>query len=282
MSAPGGPPNEVVQAQLKRILLSHTFTHSERLRRFLRYCVEQAIEGHPQNLREYVIGVEVFDRGADYNPANDPIVRVEARRLRNKLKDYYASEGQQDPLTIDVPKGRYLPMFQTRVRATPEHRTSRALVAAVASAAAAALFVLVWWITRLDTTVPKLTLSRLTYDPGLTTDAAISPDARLIAYASDRAGKGDLDIWVQQLAGGDPIQLTTDPADDQEPSFSADGTMIAFRSERTPRGIYSVSALGGEPKLIAHDGQDPRYSPDGKWIAYWVGSRGDDFLPPAG
>src|SRR5260370_3061661 len=103
MSTPAGLPDEVVQAQLKKILTSRTFAHSERLRRFVRYCVEQALLGRPENLREYAIGLEVFDRRDDYNPASDPIVRVEARRLRSKLNDYYQVEGQHDPLIIDVP-----------------------------------------------------------------------------------------------------------------------------------------------------------------------------------
>jgi Tol biopolymer transport system component len=281
MSAPAGIRDEDVRAQLKRILNSRTFTHSERLRRFLRYGVEQAIAGRPESLREYVIGLEVFDRRNDYNPANDPIVRVEARRLRSKLKDYYQSEGQQDPLIIDVPKGSYLPVFQPRLSDAPKQQFSRVpllIAALVGSAALAGAF---WWITRPEAS-PRLALSRLTSDSGLTTDASISPDGKLIAYASDRGSMGDLNLWVQQVAGGDPIQLTKDEADDHEPSFSPDGAVIVFRSERSPAGVYAVSALGGEARLIARDGQNPQYSPDGKWIAYWVGSRGDEFLPPAG
>jgi Tol biopolymer transport system component len=281
MADPGGLPDEVVQTELKKILLSQTFSHSDRLRRFLRYCVEQAIAGHPENLREYVIGLEVFDRRADYSPASDPIVRVEARRLRGKLKDYYQNEGHQDPVIIDVPKGSYLPVFQSGVRGVPPRQVSRMLFLTAAVVGSACLIGIVGWIVRSEA-APRLTLSRLTADSGLTTDAAISRDGKLVAYASDRSGSGDLDIWVQQVAGGDPIQLTKEPADDHEPSFSADDAMIVFRSERTPPGVYSVAALGGNARLIALDGQDPQYSPDGKWIAYWVGSRGGDFLPPAG
>ena len=64
---------------------------------------------------------------------------------------------------------------------------------------------------------PKLT--RATYDAGLTCDSALSPDGKLLAYASDRAGKGNLDIWVQPVNGGDAVQLTRDEADESEPSF---------------------------------------------------------------
>jgi Tol biopolymer transport system component/DNA-binding winged helix-turn-helix (wHTH) protein len=113
-------------------------------------------------------------------------------------------------------------------------------------------------------------LTRLTADASLTAYPAISPDGTRVAYASDRGGE-NLDIWVQQIAGGDAIKLTQDPADDYEPAFSPDGTRIAFRSDRQGGGIYMVSALGGEAKLIVPDGRRPRFSPDGQWLAFWTG-----------
>ena len=125
-----------------------------------------------------------------------------------------------------------------------------------------------------------MTLTRLTSDPGLTTDPALSPDGTLLAYASDRGGEGNLDIWVQQVTGGEAVRLTHHEADEREPSFSPDGGRIAFRSEREGGRIYVVSALGGEPRLIAKQGRRPRFSPDGKEIAYWVGTPGSDIWAP--
>jgi TolB-like protein/tetratricopeptide (TPR) repeat protein len=82
--------------------------------RFLRFTVERAVAGQPDQLKEYIIGVEVFDRKASYDPRVDPIVRVEARRLRSKLKTYYETEGLSDELIIEFPKGTYAPVFRCR------------------------------------------------------------------------------------------------------------------------------------------------------------------------
>jgi eukaryotic-like serine/threonine-protein kinase len=134
-----------------------------------------------------------------------------------------------------------------------------------------------FWIARRPATESRgPVLTQLTADGGLTTDPAISPDGKLVAYASDRSGEGNLDIWVQQVNTGQAIRLTRHEADDHEPAFSPDGSRIAFRSERGGGGIYAISALGGEENLIAVQGRRPQFSPDGAQIAYWVGNIGGD------
>ena len=118
-------------------------------------------------------------------------------------------------------------------------------------------------------TTPLFT--RMTADEGFTADPAISPDGTLIAYTSDRGG--NLDIWVQQIAGATPLQLTRDDFDEREPAFNPDGSRIVFRSERNGGGLYTVSTFGGEqPRLLAPQGRRPLFSPDGQRVAYWTGT----------
>lgn len=87
--------------------------------RFLRFGVEHMLDGRADELKEYVIGVEVFDRGAAYDPRTDPIVRVEARRLRAKLREYYDGDGKHDPIIFELAAGTYVPTIRGRGQVAP-------------------------------------------------------------------------------------------------------------------------------------------------------------------
>jgi predicted ATPase len=102
---------ESIRDQLARILRSEAFSNAPSLVKFLRHVVEHTLEGNTEELKEYSLGVEVFGRGEAFDPRTDTIVRVQARRLRSKLEDYYDAEGQADPIIIELPKGRYAVTF---------------------------------------------------------------------------------------------------------------------------------------------------------------------------
>ena len=161
---------------------------------------------------------------------------------------------------------------QVGAKPAPAKRASPAIIGALLAVLLAAVG-LTWWLTRSTGTAlppPQYNLTQITRDTGYTGEPALSPDGRLLAYASDRGGEGNLDIWVHQLGGGDPIPLTTDEADDEVPSFSPDGNRVVFRSGRDGGGIYVVPALGGTPRRIADGNGNPRFSPDGAWVSYFL------------
>ncbi|MEZ5351856.1 MAG: tetratricopeptide repeat protein [Bryobacteraceae bacterium] len=119
--APGDIAPKAVKAQLEKILASELFKRSPQLSRFLTYVVTDTLEQKGEGLKEYEIGRQVFQKPESFDVRLDPIVRVEARRLRGRLTEYYAGEGEHDPVLIDLGKRGYRPAFCARVEgATPE------------------------------------------------------------------------------------------------------------------------------------------------------------------
>jgi tetratricopeptide (TPR) repeat protein len=129
-----------VRAQLQRILAEPTFLRSERLSRFLAFVVNATLKGEQNGLKEYQLGVEVCDRGKSYDPRTDPVVRVEARRLRSALESYYANGGRDDSIIISLPKGGYVSSF-TRRDTNPVKQKSRSARSKWASAVSAVVLV---------------------------------------------------------------------------------------------------------------------------------------------
>lgn len=103
-----------LRALVDRILVSSVFEKSARLRDFFRYICERTLEGHPEEVHEQLIGHHVFKRPINYNPADENIVRVSARQLRTKLREYFDTEGQGEQWLVEIPKGGYLPVFCDR------------------------------------------------------------------------------------------------------------------------------------------------------------------------
>src|SRR5215471_14254951 len=118
---------ELIREELGRIVASDLFCRSDRLCRFLRFSVEQALRGESDRVKEYVVAMEVYDRPASFDSRVDPVVRVEARRLRDRLKTWYEGEGRNARIRIELPRGGYAALFHDPAAASaPKHEPAPA------------------------------------------------------------------------------------------------------------------------------------------------------------
>lgn len=154
---PATPSPEEVRTHLQAVLAGRSFANATRARRFLTYIVEQTLAGQTDAIKELVLGIEVFDRPADFDPKIDPIVRVEAGKLRKRLDEYYAEEGATSDLRIEVPKGSYVAQFVLRPQAVPTPQATPAaprLRYAIAIVAMLLIAAIVWGVRHFRATVP--------------------------------------------------------------------------------------------------------------------------------
>jgi hypothetical protein len=105
------PPGKI-RTQLQKVLASTAFANAERMRRFLEFVVEHTLSSPNEHLKEIIIGIELYAGHGEFDPRITAVVRVDASRLRTKLREYYLSEGAADPLVIDLPRGSYTPVFR--------------------------------------------------------------------------------------------------------------------------------------------------------------------------
>jgi Tol biopolymer transport system component len=287
-------PASLVQAELDRILASDLFARSERLSAFLKFIVDQTLAGHGDSLKEQVIAVELYGKDASFNTAADPIVRVDARRLRDKLREYYAA-APSCTLVIGVPKGSYTPVFQ-RIAADLEHvgkaleanepldvagavtsppttaglwtsiRARRWWSAAVAVALIAAGALGASRLRTSDGSAPPRLLT-VTSMPGAEEDPSLSPDGNFVAFSWDGGSSPDApaDIWIKAVNGDALRRLTSTPDSSEKwPAWSPDGRQIAFtRFINGLSSIYVISALGGPEQLIG-EGRYASWLPDSR------------------
>ncbi|MBA4096002.1 MAG: hypothetical protein C0484_04440 [Rhodospirillum sp.] len=130
-----GPSDEEVRRELSTLLGRAEFHASERNRRFLSYIVEETLQGRADRIKAYSIAIATFDRSDDFDPLTDPIVRIEASRLRRSLEHYYLTSGKSDPIRIDMPKGSYVATFRYADPTPEEELRSPALPVEQAPAA---------------------------------------------------------------------------------------------------------------------------------------------------
>ncbi len=127
--------DDAIRMQLSKILSSAGFVRAERMKRFLEFVVDETLGGRADDLCEYSIGLSVFQRGESFEPAIDPIVRNDARRLRHKLLEYYQSSPcvASEQIVIEIPKGGYAPAFRfpADLKTTSEPRRYRLVASLV-------------------------------------------------------------------------------------------------------------------------------------------------------
>src|SRR5215469_16557313 len=203
------------------------------------------------------------------------------KRLRETLDD-----GAETPRYIEtIPKRgyRFIAELRTPAPASPSPsvelypanarwKNPKRITALILGSVLVALIASGTLILHKRAQVPKLAkqraLTRLTFENGLQTGATWSPDGRFIAYSSDSGGK--VDIWVRQVSGGDPVQITRSQGNNWQPAWSPDGKYIAYRSEGGEGGLFVVPALGGKglERRLAAFGYHPQWSPDGSRILF--------------
>src|SRR5262249_7620908 len=151
-----------------------------------KYVVETTLEGKGALIKEYVIALEVFEKPDAYDPREDSTVRTEASKLRARLSRYYESEGHEDPVIISVPKGGYVPAFQSRqdeIVAGSRTAQQRGRSSLIAAALAAPIVVAgIFWFSRSQPTLPPR-LVPLTSLPGVEKQPSLSPDGSRVAFS---------------------------------------------------------------------------------------------------
>jgi eukaryotic-like serine/threonine-protein kinase len=239
------------------------------LERITAKCLAKEPDQRYQNCTDLLVDIQALKRTVEGSGERTGS-RVTGASLAQPAPGPPSTPGQADPASDSGAESDFVAAGSGTAIAQPaSRRFSLIQLAAVALLVAVVAAALTLALSRAMQRTPptaQYDLRRMTWDGQLSAGAALSQDGQLLAYASDRGGKGNLDLWVRQVDGGSPLQVTSDPADELQPTFSPDGTKIAFT--RVGQGVFIVPALGGDPYLVAPRAHSPRFSPDGKTIAY--------------
>lgn len=262
----GDLSDSAVRAQLDSILASAAFSRSPHLRRFLSFIVEQTLAGQGPRLKEAVLAHELYGKGTDFDAGNDPVVRVDARRLRDKLREFY--EGRSDPIVIALPKGSYVPVFEARSAsraALPEtrrttHLTRTRIVLGGVTLVLLVLTTVMAWRALHAPAGAAAQLFPLASYPGPEGPPALSPDGRLVAFAWPSQDSGPTDIYVKAVESEALRRLTETPDWESSPAWSPGGEMIAF--VRDGQGVFTLSQLGGAERQVSTSGTHVAWAAD--------------------
>jgi eukaryotic-like serine/threonine-protein kinase len=239
---------ERVRAQLDRILASAAFADAERASSFLRFVVLRALAGRTGEIKESVIAVEALGRSPSFDSKSDAIVRVEARRLRDRLESYYRREGAEDPVVISLPKGGYIPEFLERQPASDSPSASKRSSISHAGWALFGLAALALLWLSLHKAPPSAGSYRFSILPPDRTAFeffAISPDGRTLAFTA--TWKGNTMLWVRPL---DSLEAKPLPGTEHasQPFWSPDSRTIGFF---TNAKLKTIGITGGPTRDIA-------------------------------
>ena len=238
-----------MREQLDRILASAAFAGADRASGFLRFVIERTLDGCVSEIKESVIGVEVLGRSPSFDPKTDPIVRVEAGRLRARLGAYYQSEGRGDSVLIALPKGGYVPEFSERpLPAAPKRVTHPAILLAAGALLGIALTTVVLSYFRRAPNSDVMRLFLLPPPHALIQQSAISPDGRNVAFSATSEGK--LQLWVRPL---DSLEARALPGAEEAayPFWSPDSRSLGFVAMTT---LKRIEFSGGPAQTLCNVG----------------------------
>jgi Tol biopolymer transport system component len=261
-----------IRKQLSYILDAHVLSpHQERL---LNAIVERTLAGKFEDLTEKSLASDFFKK--DYDSRQHSGVRSAVNKLRAKLSEYYSQNRAKDVARIDIPVGAYRAKFsylegRQTPNAKPEGPQSGrippwAKVATGLAILGCVVATIALWRTPKplpDTGLPV----QMTADEGFSARAAISADGRTLVYSSDRGKDGIVHIWLKDRED-EPRQLTFGSANEFDPDISPDRKLVVFRSTKDGSSLYLVPTAGGDPSLLVKGAYAPRFSPNGKWVAY--------------